>query len=122
MSEVVAIYGDALLDPASGEFTRRAAVLVEGGRVVRTGPRDQMPVPQDARVVDAEGLTLLPGLIDTHVHLYDAISKMRPEAEGSDEIKWNFTKFLVGRDGAVIKRYEPPVAPSDLASDLEHYL
>ena len=26
-------------------------------------------------------------------------------------MKWNFTKFLVGRDGTVIKRYEPPVAP-----------
>ena len=69
MSEVVAIYGDALLDPASGDATRTATVLIEDGRVVRTGPRDQVAVPRDAQVVDAEGLTLLPGLIDTHVHL-----------------------------------------------------
>ena len=53
---------------------------------------------------------------------YDAISKMRPEAEGTDEIKWNFTKFLIGRDGEVIRRYEPPVAPADVAHDLEQYL
>ncbi|MCA1780633.1 MAG: glutathione peroxidase [Dermatophilaceae bacterium] len=34
-------------------------------------------------------------------------------------IKWNFTKFLVGRDGQVIKRYAPQTSPADLASDVE---
>ena len=53
---------------------------------------------------------------------YDAISKIRPEADGTDEVKWNFTKFLIGRDGTVIKRYEPPVAPADIQADLENYL
>lgn len=53
---------------------------------------------------------------------YDAIAKVRPEAEGTDEVKWNFTKFLIGRDGTVIKRYEPPVAPADIRADLENYL
>jgi glutathione peroxidase len=52
---------------------------------------------------------------------YDAISKINPGA-GGDDVKWNFTKFLVGRDGAVIKRYEPPVAPADIKADLENYL
>jgi glutathione peroxidase len=37
-------------------------------------------------------------------------------------VKWNFTKFLAGRDGAVIKRYEPPVLPADVETDLEQYL
>ena len=53
---------------------------------------------------------------------YQAISKIRPGSEGTDEIKWNFTKFLIGRDGAVIKRYEPPVPPADIQADLEGYL
>jgi glutathione peroxidase len=53
---------------------------------------------------------------------YQAISKIRPEADGTDEIKWNFTKFLIGRDGEVIKRYEPPVRPADIQTDLENYL
>lgn len=53
---------------------------------------------------------------------YDAISKIRPDAEGTDEVKWNFTKFLIGRDGEVIKRYEPVVLPADIDADLEHYL
>jgi glutathione peroxidase len=53
---------------------------------------------------------------------YKAISNIRPDADGTDEVKWNFTKFLVGRDGNVIKRYEPPVSPSDIKADLEQYL
>jgi glutathione peroxidase len=53
---------------------------------------------------------------------YDAIAKIRPGADGTDEVKWNFTKFLIGRDGTVIKRYEPPVPPSEIKADLENYL
>jgi glutathione peroxidase len=53
---------------------------------------------------------------------YEIISKIRPGADGTDEVKWNFTKFLVGRDGEVIKRYEPPVLPADIKADLENYL
>ncbi len=34
-------------------------------------------------------------------------------------IKWNFTKFLVGRDGTVIKRYAPTTKPEDIAGDIE---
>jgi glutathione peroxidase len=53
---------------------------------------------------------------------YQAISKIRPEAEGTDEVKWNFTKFLVDRKGNVVKRYEPSVSPGDIETDLEQYL
>ena len=37
-------------------------------------------------------------------------------------IKWNFTKFLVGRDGRVIKRYGPKTEPSAIAADIERAL
>jgi glutathione peroxidase len=53
---------------------------------------------------------------------YEAVSKIQPDAEGTDDVKWNFTKFLIGRDGEVIKRYEPPVPPADIKADLENYL
>ncbi|MBJ7603980.1 MAG: amidohydrolase family protein [Candidatus Dormibacteraeota bacterium] len=64
-----AVRADALLDPETAESLRPATVLIEGGRVVAAGHRDEIQVPRDAVVVDAEGLTLLPGLIDCHVHL-----------------------------------------------------
>lgn len=38
---------------------------------------------------------------------------------GLDNIKWNFTKFLIGRDGRVIKRYPPTEKPESLAADIE---
>ena len=45
-----------------------------------------------------------------------------PHLLDGDEIKWNFTKFLVDRNGNVVKRYESPVAPEDIAADIERYL
>jgi glutathione peroxidase len=38
---------------------------------------------------------------------------------GIDAIKWNFSKFLVGRDGRVLKRYAPTDTPASLAADIE---
>jgi glutathione peroxidase len=54
--------------------------------------------------------------------LFEHVKKSRPEAIGTDEIKWNFTKFLVGRDGAVIRRYEPNVTPEEIKTDLDDIL
>lgn len=41
---------------------------------------------------------------------------------GSEKIKWNFTKFLVNRDGEVIKRYAPNTEPKDIAADIKALL
>jgi glutathione peroxidase len=52
---------------------------------------------------------------------YEAISTITPDAR-LDDIKWNFTKFLIDPHGNVIKRYEPPVSPADIHTDLRRYL
>ena len=46
----------------------------------------------------------------------------KPGLLGTQAIKWNFTKFLVGRDGQVIKRYAPTDAPASLRQDIEKAL
>ena len=51
--------------------------------------------------------------------LYRWLTAEAPGLLGSKAIKWNFTKFLVGRDGQVIKRYAPQDAPAKLAKDIE---
>ena len=51
--------------------------------------------------------------------LYQWLKAQAPGLLGSQGIKWNFTKFLVGRDGKVIKRYAPQDAPAKLAADIE---
>ena len=51
--------------------------------------------------------------------LYRWLTSEAPGLLGSKAIKWNFTKFLVGKDGRVIRRYAPQDAPAKLAKDIE---
>ena len=51
--------------------------------------------------------------------LYKWLSTEAPGLLGSKSIKWNFTKFLVGKDGQAIKRYAPTDKPVGLAKDIE---
>ena len=51
--------------------------------------------------------------------LYKYLTKAAPAAPGEEEIKWNFTKFLVDREGKVIKRYHHRTDPADIAADIE---
>ena len=54
--------------------------------------------------------------------LYQWLCKEAPGLLGSKAIKWNFTKFLVGKDGTVLKRYAPTDTPQSLAKDIEKAL
>jgi glutathione peroxidase len=51
--------------------------------------------------------------------LYKFLTKEAPGLLGSTAIKWNFTKFLIGKDGAVLQRYAPTDTPKSLAKDIE---
>ena len=51
--------------------------------------------------------------------LWAWLTKEAPGILGSKSVKWNFTKFLVGRDGQVLKRYAPTDKPESLKSDIE---
>ena len=50
--------------------------------------------------------------------LYKWLVKAAPGLLGSEAIKWNFTKFLIGRDGNVIKRFAPQTEPADIEKDI----
>ena len=51
--------------------------------------------------------------------LYQWLAGEAPGLLGTKAIKWNFTKFLVGKDGKVLKRYAPTDTPASLAKDIE---
>ena len=51
--------------------------------------------------------------------LFQWLKTEAPGLLGSKAVKWNFTKFLIGRDGQVIKRYAPQDKPERLAADIE---
>jgi glutathione peroxidase len=54
--------------------------------------------------------------------LFRYLKKVRPGILGIGRIKWNFTKFLVGRDGRGARRYAPATQPKALAADVEALL
>jgi glutathione peroxidase len=51
--------------------------------------------------------------------LYQYLSQEAPGLLGSKSIKWNFTKFLIGKDGTVLNRYAPTDTPKSLSKDIE---
>lgn len=65
----VAIVNGMLLDGYEAEPLHRAVVVFDDGRILAAGPADEVDVPTDAVVIDAGGKTVLPGLIDAHVHV-----------------------------------------------------
>jgi glutathione peroxidase len=54
--------------------------------------------------------------------LYTYLKSAEPGLLGSEAIKWNFTKFLVGKDGRVVKRYAPTTKPEAIKVDIEAQL
>lgn len=54
--------------------------------------------------------------------LYNFLKDQAPGLLGSKSIKWNFTKFLIARDGTVVGRYAPNTKPEDMAKDIEKQL
>ena len=54
--------------------------------------------------------------------LFDWMKREAPGLMGSKAIKWNFTKFLIDREGNVVKRYGPTDAPAAIAGDIEKLL
>lgn len=65
----IAIVGADVLPMTRQERLRDQTVLVEGDRIVRVGARSRVKVPAGYRVINAKGMTLMPGLVDMHIHL-----------------------------------------------------
>jgi imidazolonepropionase-like amidohydrolase len=68
-NHVVAIIGATLIDGRGGPTVPDSAVVVRGERIITAGKRGSVIIPVGAEVVDASGLTLVPGLIDSHFHI-----------------------------------------------------
>ena len=64
----IAIVGGTLIDGSGRDPVTNATVLIEGERITAAGPSSAIAVPKGAQVLDAAGRTVLPGIIDCHVH------------------------------------------------------
>lgn len=65
----VAMVGGTLVDGTLSDPIRDSVILIEGERIVAVGTVKTLPVPAEATVISTEGMTVLPGLWDMHVHL-----------------------------------------------------
>lgn len=65
----MAMVGGTLVDGTLSDPIRDSVILIEGERIVAVGTVKTLPVPADATVISTEGMTVMPGLWDMHVHL-----------------------------------------------------
>jgi len=59
---------------------------------------------------------------DGAADLYKLLKQAQPGEDGKEDIPWNFTKFLVDREGKVVARFAPQVTPEDIAPRIEALL
>jgi imidazolonepropionase-like amidohydrolase len=76
--EIVAVKGGLLFDGTGAQPVEDGAVLVKGSKIADVGPSKEVNVPEGARVIDARGTTVLPGLMDLHVHIFQMIGAKNP--------------------------------------------
>ena len=68
-AQVEAVSAGRLLDVASGKYIDNPVVVITDGRITAVGPKGSVTIPAGATAIDLPGATLLPGLIDMHVHI-----------------------------------------------------
>jgi len=68
-TEGVAIRAGRVFDPRTGTNLANQVIVIQGERIADVGPADRVKIPAGARVIDLSSATVLPGLIDRHVHL-----------------------------------------------------
>src|SRR6266700_3551839 len=70
--EGVAIRAGRLFDPKTGANLTNQVIVIQGDRITDVGPADRVKIPAGATVIDLSRATVLPGLIDRHVHLTES--------------------------------------------------
>lgn len=68
--EGVVIRAGRMFDARAGKNLTNQLIVIKGDRIVDVGPADRVQIPAGARVIDLSNATVLPGLIDRHVHLF----------------------------------------------------
>lgn len=75
-TQTLVLQGGTLIDGTGKAPITNAVVVVEGNRITAVGSQGQVTVPQNAKIIKTDGQTILPGLIDGHIHLF---STYQPE-------------------------------------------
>jgi imidazolonepropionase-like amidohydrolase len=68
-NNIKAVVGATLINGRGGEAIANSSVVIDGNKIVAVGISGEVKIPEEAEIVNAKGLTLIPGLIDAHFHL-----------------------------------------------------
>ena len=68
-NRVLVVEGGTLIDGSGGPPVPNAVIVIEGSRITSVGTKGKIAYPPGARILNEEGKTILPGLIDSHIHL-----------------------------------------------------
>jgi N-acyl-D-amino-acid deacylase len=94
--EVVAITGGTLIDGSGRMPLKDSVVVVAGDSIKAVGRRGQIKIPEGARVIDARGLVVAPGFIDTHNHSDRGFAE---DPSAATQVSQGITTLAVGQDG-----------------------
>src|SRR3989442_11483155 len=94
--QVVAVRAGRMFDPKSGINVSDQVVLIRGDRITEVGPAARVQIPAGAKVIDLSKATVLPGLIDGHVHLTDGKGDQRQQAihSATESLKAGYTTLV----------------------------
>lgn len=98
--ETVVLQNGTILDCTGRDPYPRGTLVVADNRIQAVGPMDQVPVPRDGRIIDLEGRTIMPGLIDAHAHV----------------------ALMGGHMGGFEAEYPGAIFPLEVAKNIEDYL
>jgi hypothetical protein len=100
--QTLVLEGGTLIDGKGGSPLNDAVVVVEGNRIKAVGTRGRVSYPQNARVIKTDGRTILPGLIDPHIHLRNYMPPLflRYGITTVGDIN-NYTDWIIGQRAAL---------------------
>ena len=104
---VVVLRGGRVLSMKGMQIIENADVVIRDNRIVSVGPRDSVPIPEGAEVVDVTGKTLVPGFVDTHYHAQWLIPEIHPSQA------WQYLTTLAY---GVTTTRDPQTASTDILS------
>ncbi len=98
--DVLAVAGCSLIDGTGIPPLEDAVILIQGGKFLAVGKKGEVRIPEGARVIDAQGKTVVPGLIDAHFHMCYPNNREKPfilnEPIASFRAAYHLHKHLMG--------------------------
>ncbi|MFF5926820.1 amidohydrolase family protein [Streptomyces hydrogenans] len=105
------IRGGTLLDPATGDVTEDAVVVIRGGTVTAAGRAGSVRVPDGLPVLEADGHWVLPGLTDAHIHLSTTTEARAALGHGVTSARSGSTSFYQDVALRELARHSPALSP-----------